>query len=217
MQSSIGLAVLAAALGGLIGGVLQSLYFWNRNEPIKPLSRAVIVLLGVTETVFYFKFGPKSYGLTVPLQYAVFATLVTETVWEKIRDSGGRGTPVHAVDSAPHQTADRASTAGGIVLPVSGQLLLNGWIQVLLVGCFGALLAELDRIRPSRRRRVRFAGLDYFWSAVVILTSGVLSALHGVNHVNALTVAQLGATGPQRWLGPFGQISGRDKWAALLS
>jgi hypothetical protein len=82
------------------------------------------------------------------------------------------------------------------VAGVGTGLILNGWFPVLGAGCFGALLAEINRIRLKRGKWTSIVRSEWAWSIAVILTSGIVTSFHGVDHINALTAAQLGAAGP---------------------
>ena len=121
------------------------------------------------------------------LHYGIFLALTIEEIFYSINK-------MLSTVSKPERGRTKAYAAGSA--QVSGTLILNGFLQVYGVACFGALIAEFSRIRSGRKKLTDLTASDWVLSTFFILTSGVVAALHGVTDVNALTALQLGAAGP---------------------
>ena len=197
MTANIVRDLLFALVGALIAEFLDARYRRSEGRHVHLVLDAVIVVVGTLFTGLYFQVSEGSYGLVAPLQYAVFLVLAIKDI-SSFTDT--RANPAPEAEGQPEQQASsqagfRRAATGVSVVP---GLILNGWLSVSSVGSFGALVAEIHRVYRMRtkQRNLALSLRGLLWSLVVVLTSGLVTVLHGVDHVNALTAAQLGAAGP---------------------
>jgi hypothetical protein len=173
--------------GAALAEILQYYYIRQQGRQFDLRKAGIIVLAtGIGTLLYYVYVENQSAAPLQAMHYGVFLALTIEEYLDFI----------HEIGTAPEpqkQTAG-ASTVGGA--QHSGTLILNGFLPVYGIGCFGAFLAEFVRIRSSRKKPSDFTTSDWVLSALYIVASGLVTALHGVANVNALTALQLGAAGP---------------------
>ena len=77
---------------------------------------------------------------------------------------------------------------------------ITGFWLVLLMGCFGAILAEILRWYQLRQspNLPEYIRSPFYWliTIMMIICSGILATLYGVTNVNALQVVNVGASAP---------------------
>lgn len=141
----------------------------------------IVAASGLVTALYFIEVDPSPPGFPAVLQYGVFLALTIEEIARFI---------TAAPDAAP---APRP--AGYLTTPTAGGigLILDGFLPVFAVGCLGAFVAEFMRIRRKVNSLTRF---EWIASAVFVVISGLITVLHGIEHISALTALQLGAAGP---------------------
>lgn len=181
------LTVLALGLvGGAISQVLTYIETKRYGSRGSILRAAIIVLVAGTLTAIYFTFiDHVQAGVLAIVQYGLFIALLADEIASAMKNESQR--PGTAVASG--------ATAAAPVAPI---LVLNGFWPVYGVGAFGGFVSELYQLysRVGKKRRAPYSPLDWAVLGAMILVSGLITALHGVNNVSGLLAVQLGASTP---------------------
>lgn len=174
--------VLWGVAGAAAAEVLEYYSSRQRNRRFNVVRAAVIVAASGLVTALYFTevdLSPSGW-LTV-FQYGVFLALTIEEIVKLLTSAP------ELVPAPRHAAVLTTPAAGGV------GLVLDGFLSVFAVGCAGAFTAEFMRIR---RKVATLTGMDWIMSAIFVVISGLITVMHGVEHISALTALQLGAAGP---------------------
>jgi hypothetical protein len=171
--------LLWALLGAAIAEGLDAYHRLSDGRRVYPARAVAFAIAGTIFAVFYFRVVAGNYGPIAPFQYALFVVLVFETI-------------AGYYDAKREPRVEVAGYRAAFAVVVLPGLVISGGVAVWAAGSFGALIAEALRLR---RKRASLTG-DLAWSLLVVAVSGGTAVLHGIDHVNALTAAQLGAAGP---------------------
>jgi hypothetical protein len=174
--------------GAALAEVLELYAARRRDLQFNFVRACIVVIASAGMTGLYFTIIDTSGVREITLvQYGVFLALTIEGI---VRFVSSLPDAQSGSELRPGFNAESVVAGGGAVL------ILHGWLQISSVGCFGALLAEMTRIRLGRKKLADHQVVDWLWIVIVVVTSGVVVLLHGVEQMNALTAMQLGAAGP---------------------
>jgi hypothetical protein len=186
MQKTFLIFTLGLA-GAFIGELLLAYIAAERSEDRASVLR--VALTGVCAgawTALYFTFiDHVQPGIGAFLHYGLFIAILADEI---SRPTGAaRGKPGTAV-------AARMLAA----VPATPVLVLSGFWPVYGVGTFGGLVSELYLLYRDRgkKRLLNYSRLDWTVTIAMILVSGGVTALYGVNNVSGLLAMQLGASTP---------------------
>lgn len=161
--------------------ILQYYYIRRQGRQFDFLKAGIIVLATGIGTTLYYVYVAKTQ--TAPLEamhYGIFLALTIEEYRDVIYQRETLSDPLK-------------QTSGAFAIGTSGVLILDGFLLVFGVGCLGAVISELERIRS---RRKKFTVLDWIMTLVYILVSGLVVTFHGFTNINVWTALQLGLAGP---------------------
>lgn len=180
------IVMLQYALWGAAGAAAAEVleYYSSRQRNLRfNLFRGVgvVVASGLVTALYFVEIDPEPSRLSAVFQYGIFLALTIEEI-------------TSFLTTLPQsQPTYKPANLAGATVSAGGDLILDGFLSVFAVGCFGAVIAEFTRIR---RKIKKLTAVDWVMSAVFIVISGFVTVLHGVEHINALTASQLGAAGP---------------------
>lgn len=194
--------VLLGAAGAVLAVLLDLYQARKRGRRINFWFVFVLIAISSLGTGAYFFWIDTNPVLVItPVQYGLFLALIFDEIhWltnqNSKSNSKGHFHHENTKIKAPSAELQQRTALALITTKIPAGLLLSGYLPVFAVGSFGALIAAVTKIRNGRKPIAKFAIGDWIFWAFVIFTSGAFTILHGVNQVNALTVLQLGATGP---------------------
>ena len=164
--------------------MLQYHYIHRQGRQFDLLKAGIIVLVtGIGTTLYYVYVAKQAAAPLEAMYYGIFLALTIEEYLDFIYQREAVSEPLK-------------QTSGAFAVGTSGTLILDGFLPVFGVGCFGSFLAEFQRIRSSRKKLSDFTVSDWILSVVAIAASGFIVILYGFTNINAFTALQLGAAGP---------------------
>ena len=181
------LTVFALGLaGGMVGELIQFEHSRRQEQPFSYNRAAVNALVAGIVTLIYFCFiDPVRAGYLMFVHYGVFIALLMEETIISARST--------VAEKEGHVWRARQAA----VAPTVPVLILNGFWQVYGAGTFGAFLSELYMLYQDRRkRRKQYTPSEWVVTTLMVLASGVITALYGVVNVSALLAVQIGASTP---------------------
>lgn len=199
-SQTIELVILSAS-----GAALAQMLIYIKKREIQLrydiLNGIASVLVSCAISTAYFAFFDKSHGPLVPVQHGLFVALLIEFIGN--RSYLSKNASASYVAQPASAQSGPSMMAGAMAASVSGKdatiqasaLVISGFLPVSLVGAFGALVAELAfHLKENGSNSIEKD--KAIWIAIISVISGVITALHGIDNVNAMTAMQLGAAGP---------------------
>lgn len=196
----IDLAILSAS-----GAALAQMLVYIKKREIHLrydiLNGIASVLVSCAISTAYFAFFDKNHGPLVPVQHGLFVALLIEFIGNgsflsKNASASYASQPASAHGGPSMMTGAMAASVSGKDATIQASaLVISGFLPVFLVGAFGALVAELA-IHLKENGSNSIEKNKVIWIAIISVISGVITAFHGVDNINAMTAMQLGAAGP---------------------